>query len=76
MPPLPLPDFSRFPRHAELTELLHTVATARPELVQLRSIGKSHEGRDIWLVTVTATATGPDTDKPALWVDGNIMRAS
>jgi murein tripeptide amidase MpaA len=72
LPPLPSPDFSRFPRHAELTDLLHAYAAARPGLVQLRSIGNSHEGRDIWLVTITATATGPDTDKPALWVDGNI----
>ena len=39
------------------------------------SIGKSYEGRDIWVVTVTNTATGPDTDKPAFWVDGNIHAA-
>jgi murein tripeptide amidase MpaA len=43
--------------------------------VQLQSIGKSHEGRDIWLVTVTNSVTGPADDKPALWVDGNIHAA-
>jgi hypothetical protein len=43
--------------------------------VQLSSIGKSHEGRDIWLVTVTNSVTGPAEDKPALWIDGNIHAA-
>ncbi len=73
--PLPTPDFSRFPRHDELTRLLHDYAAARPELVAVRSIGRSWEGRDIWLVIVTNTATGADTDKPAFWVDGNIHAA-
>ena len=43
-----------------------------PRLAAIESIGKSHEGRDIWLLTVTNTATGPAADKPAFWVDGNI----
>ena len=43
-----------------------------PRLVAIESIGKSHEGRDIWVLTVTNAATGPAADKPAFWVDGNI----
>lgn len=66
------PDFEAFPRYAELTALLHGYAAAYPELVQLASIGKSHEGRDIWVLTVTALATGQPQDKPAFWADGNI----
>ena len=61
---LPTPDFSRFPRYAQLTTLLQAYATARPDLVELRSIGKSHEGRDIWLVVLTRQASGADTTKP------------
>src|SRR4029453_8634093 len=38
----------------------------------LESIGKSFEGRDVWLATVTNLATGPAREKPALWIDGNI----
>ena len=68
----PIPRFDQFYRHAELTRLLHDFADARPDLVALSSLGKSHEGRDIWLLTLTALATGPDSDKPAFWVDGNI----
>ena len=75
MPAIPVPRFDQFYRHDELTRLLQDYAAAAPHLVQLSSLGKSHEGRDIWLVTLTNTATGADTDKPALWVDGNIHAA-
>ena len=41
----------------------------------MRSIGRSHEGREIWLAVLTRRATGADTAKPAFWVDGNIHAA-
>jgi murein tripeptide amidase MpaA len=40
--------------------------------MQVESIGRSHEGRDIWLATITNTATGPHDEKPALFVEANI----
>jgi murein tripeptide amidase MpaA len=64
--------FDRYYRYDELTRLLRAYADEYPRLVALESIGRSHEGRDIWLVTITNSATGPAADKPALWVDGNI----
>jgi murein tripeptide amidase MpaA len=75
MPALPVPRFDQFYRHAELTRLLQDYATAAPHLVQLTSLGQSFEGRDIWLLTLTNSATGADIDKPAFWVDGNIHAA-
>jgi murein tripeptide amidase MpaA len=64
--------FDRYYRYAELTEALQAFAREYPQLVQVESIGKSYEGRDIWLVTVTNTAIGAANEKPALWADGNI----
>src|SRR5262245_14046209 len=64
--------FDRFYRYPELTELLHAFAAEHPRLVGIESIGRSHEGRDIWLLTVTNRDSGDATDKPAFWVDGNI----
>jgi murein tripeptide amidase MpaA len=75
MSALPIPRFDQFYRHDELSRLLHDYVAAAPNLVQMSSLGKSFEGRDIWLLTVTNTATGADTDKPAFWVDGNIHAA-
>jgi hypothetical protein len=56
-----MPDvrFDRFYRYAELTAILKAFAAEYPGLVDIESIGKSHEGRDVWLLTVTNHATGP-----------------
>ncbi len=74
-PALPTPRFDTFYRYDELTRLLFAYAEAYPTLVAVRSIGKSHEGRDIWVATVTNIATGAAADKPAFWADGNIHAA-
>ena len=75
MSAIPVPRFDQFYRHGELTQLLRDYASACPDLVQLSSMGKSHEGRDIWVVALTNQRTGADTDKPAFWADGNIHAA-
>ena len=75
MSELPIPRFDTFYKHSELTRLLLDYADAVPHLISVRSIGKSHEGRDIWVAILTNTATGADSDKPAFWVDGNIHAA-
>lgn len=64
--------FDHYYPYAELTTHLQSLAALRPDLLTLESIGKSHEGRDIWCATVTNSATGPASEKPAFWVDGNI----
>jgi murein tripeptide amidase MpaA len=69
---MPQVRFDTYYRYDELTRILHAFAEEYPHLVRIESIGKSHEGRDIWLLTVTNFATGPAEEKPALWVDGNI----
>ena len=69
---MPAIAFDRFYRYADLTALLNAFVAENPGLVSIESIGKSHEGRDIWVVTVTSAATGPAAEKPAFWVDGNI----
>lgn len=71
----PVLDFSQYLTYDALTAVLHQMAAAYPNLARLDSIGKSHEGRDLWLMTVTNFQTGPDTDKPAYWIDGNIHAA-
>jgi hypothetical protein len=64
--------FDRYLRYAELVDELRVLADRHPDLLALESIGRSHEGRDIWLATITASATGPHDAKPAHWVDANI----
>ena len=64
MPALPIPRFDLFYRHDELTELLHDYARAAPGLVRVESIGKSHEGRDIWVATLTNFSTATPRTSP------------
>jgi murein tripeptide amidase MpaA len=67
--------YDRFYKYEELTELLKGLAAEKPKLFAVESIGKSYEGRDIWVVTATNRETGAAEDKPAFWIDGNIHAA-
>ena len=64
--------FDQFYRYEALTQRLKDYAADYPHLVKLETLGTSYEGRSIWVVIVTNFATGPDNEKPAFWIDGNI----
>ena len=53
--------FDTYLRYDDLTHALHALAAEHPGLLRIESIGRSFEGRDIWLATVTNFATGADT---------------
>ena len=55
-----------------LWELMKKIAVAHPKIARIESIGKSVEGRDILTLTITDFSTGKDTEKPGMWIDGNI----
>ncbi|CAN5629878.1 M14 family metallopeptidase [soil metagenome] len=65
------PGYNSYLRYEELTERLHELAGEYPALCEVSSIGKSYEGREIWVAGITNSVTGPAGDKPAFWVDGN-----
>ncbi|MDE2126364.1 MAG: carboxypeptidase [Armatimonadetes bacterium] len=64
--------FDCYYKYHELTRILKALAREYPALLSLASIGRSYEGRDVLLATVTNSATGPASEKPAFWCDGNI----
>ena len=64
--------FDSFYTYAVLEETLVAWVSAFPTLCQVESIGKSYEGREIPLVTVTNLATGRPDEKPAIIVHAQI----
>jgi hypothetical protein len=54
----------------EANNLLKMWSQKYPGLVDLYSVGRSFEGRDIWQITITNKKTGRDTDKPAFFLEG------
>ena len=69
-----MPDvrFDTYYRYEELTRILKAYVQEVPRFVRLESIGRSYEGRDIWVASVSNFETGDPEHKPAFWVDGNI----
>lgn len=58
--------------YAGFTKLIQELAKAYPDLVKYESMGKSYQGRDMPVITITDFKTGKPEQKPAFWIDGNI----
>lgn len=63
-------DFQHYHTVEETLALLQGWAKGHPDLIDLYSVGKSFEGREIWQLTLTNKKTGKDTDKPAFFLEG------
>ncbi len=64
--------FNKYYTSEGLSALGDKIAKAYPNLVKKQSIGKSTEGRDIWMLAVTNYKVGNADRKPGFYVDGNI----
>jgi hypothetical protein len=64
-------DFLHYHTYDEVNGFLRKWAAAYPDIVDLYSVAQSFEGRDIWQITITNKSTGKDTDKPAMYIEGN-----
>jgi len=64
--------WNHYNNHAGITDICKKLAAAYPDLVQLGTIGKSFQGREMWVLTITDFKKGKPEEKPALYIDGNI----
>jgi hypothetical protein len=65
-------DFNRWHDVAELKSDFEKLEKAWPKFLKLSSLGKSHGGRDIILMTVNNPDTGPEMSKPAMYIEANV----
>ena len=64
-------DFKHYHTYKEMVWWFKKWAAEYPDLVDLYMVAQSFGGRDIYQLTVTNKKTGKDTDKPAMFIDGN-----
>lgn len=64
--------WNRYHTNLALEEIMRDMVKKHPNLVKMESIGKSYQGNDIWVLTVTDFKSGKAEEKPAMWIDGNI----
>ena len=64
-------DFKHYHTYTEMVWWFKKWAKEYPDLVDLYVAAQSFGGRDIYQLTVTNKKTGKDTDKPAMFIDGN-----
>lgn len=64
--------WNRYYTFPEMEEAMKQIAAAYPQLVELKSLGKSRQGREMWLMIVASRKNGPHESRPAMWIDGNI----
>ncbi len=64
--------WNRYYSYDEVIEIANRLQKAFPQLVAVTSIGKSVQGRELILLTVTNHQTGRAESKPAMYIDGNI----
>lgn len=64
--------FDHFYDGPAVVETVKKLNKAYPELTELHSLGKTVEGRDIWMLQINNSKTGDDLSKPGIYVDGTI----
>lgn len=58
--------------YAGISKFCQDMAKAHPNLVRVESMGKSYQGRDMWVLVVSDFKTGNADRKPGFYIDGNI----
>lgn len=64
--------FDRYYSYEDVVKALEVLHASYPKLTQLEVIGESEEGRKIYVLKINNSETGPELEKPGVWVDGNI----
>jgi hypothetical protein len=65
-------DWTRYHDSEQSVQLLRELAARYPKLARLSSIGKSYQGKDLWMLELTNTSTRAAADKPGYYIDGGV----
>ena len=65
-------DFNRWHDTDEIKADLLRLEKAWPKFLKYSSLGKSHGGRDMMLMTINNPDTGPEMSKTAMYIEANV----
>ncbi len=63
---------TKYHSYEEMSEILQQLAKTYPKFLKLESMGKSFQGRNLWMMTINNPETGPVLNKAAMYIHGNI----
>lgn len=64
--------WNKYYTYQGVVDLCSKLTKTFPELVSMESIGKSYQGREIYLLTISDKKSKDPGLKPGFWIDGNI----
>ncbi|MFH1942316.1 MAG: M14 family metallopeptidase [bacterium] len=64
--------YNRFYNYDEVIDILKKMEKKYPQFLNLQSVGKSIQNRDMWVMTINNPKTGNEMDKAAMYIDGDI----
>ncbi len=64
--------WDRWLDHADMGERMQLMARTWPDFLTLSSMGDSHGGRELWVMTINNPRTGNELDKAGMFIEANI----
>jgi hypothetical protein len=64
--------WDRWLDHEEIGERMELMARTWPKYLTLSSMGNSHGGRELWVMTVNNPDTGPEAGKAGMFIEANV----
>ena len=71
LPAVNAQDFAKYQNFDEMSRSLRSLVNAHKNIAKLESIGKTLEGRDLWMVSIASSAGVPMDERPGLLVGAN-----
>jgi len=68
---LPAGDFSTYHDYEKMTAALRDLAAEYPEFVRLHEIGRSHDGKVLWVLEIAEPSGRPVSERPGLLIAAN-----
>ncbi|MDD4646107.1 MAG: M14 family metallopeptidase, partial [Bacteroidales bacterium] len=61
----------KYLNYDELSQAVKSLPSTRKDLVSVESLGKTSEGRDIWVLTIAKAGATPITERPGILIAAN-----